>query len=85
MTNRHERRKHNKTLKIEQTKMLLTEVLAMGHICCWDGCLETYKGKQPDGWRHFLLYGAPEPVLNLADVPDETWDRDAVLCPVHTR
>jgi hypothetical protein len=52
-------------------------------MCCWQGCEATYDGEQPASWRHLLIFWAAHPVRAFADIPEETWDRDGVLCPQH--
>ncbi len=70
------------------------EMLAMGSICAWDGCVNTYErtqdGQPPQGWRvlyTFRRYSCGElpngePVIRVF-APEAGWERDAVLCPYH--
>jgi hypothetical protein len=37
----------------------------------------------PAGWRNLLVFWNAEPVVDLRQVPSETWDRDGTLCPDH--
>jgi hypothetical protein len=82
--NRHERRRAAKV--IEQGKLSRDELESLGCMCAWNGCQATCpSGPLPDGWRWLLMYWAPRPPLRMTDIPAETWDRDAVLCPQHAK
>jgi hypothetical protein len=88
--NRHERRKAKvkKVMKVEVVTITPEEAGKMvsgRHMCIWDGCAATYNGDQPAGWRNLLVYGAPRPIIDIRKIPNDTWDRDAVLCPQHVK
>jgi hypothetical protein len=80
MANRHERRK----TAVFERKMIPPTQLT-GRICAWRDCEARFAGDMPAGWTNLILYWAPRPILNAADIPARDWLRDAVLCPEHTR
>jgi hypothetical protein len=59
--------------------------MSWGRICVWEGCSERISGDLPKGWSNLVLYGSPQPRLNLETVPPQDWLHDGVLCPKHTR
>ena len=79
---RHKRRE-TKVLQGERRFVTREEYAEMGLLCAWEGCGANYKGEQPSGWRTLIVFWAPSPILNVKEIPPDTWDRDAVLCPAH--
>jgi hypothetical protein len=61
------------------------ELLKMGRICAWKACNATYDGVQPLDWRCLMVFWADSSVRAFKEIPNERWDRDAVLCPRHVR
>lgn len=81
--NRHERRRARAISAVTERTITREEADAMPHVCCWGECEMTFKNPMPKGWRNLLLFWNANPVLDLRQVPDETWDRDGTLCPKH--
>ena len=82
MPNRHERRRVAVTGAV--TTMKVSEIAAMGSICCWNGCDKTYDGKDgmPKGWQCILMFRV-KPSSDLGTIKPGDWSRDGVLCPEH--
>jgi hypothetical protein len=75
MAHRHERYRH-------VVQMPFEKLVAPPHGCAWNGCTASFAGQIPDGWRWLLLHGG-DPVLRFDDIPLQSMDQDAVLCPMH--
>ncbi|SIO50168.1 hypothetical protein SAMN05443247_06651 [Bradyrhizobium erythrophlei] len=76
MPNRHERRRVN----VARVEMIEANRIK-GCICCWNGCDKAYDDEMPKGWQCILMFGDPEPVLDILEIKD--WKRDGALCPEH--
>lgn len=87
---RHERRAVRALVRLGRTTVQgtvsLDDVERAGYICAWRDCQATCEGGNlPKAWRCLLLFWAPRPVMDMTKIPQETWDRDGVLCPEHAR
>jgi len=78
--NRHERRKAN----VSELKMVKVADLT-GSMCAWDGCVAAFKGDMPKGWTWMLQYWSKHPQGQFFDIPPKDVERDACLCPDHSR
>jgi hypothetical protein len=62
----------------------VAQVEAMPLMCAWDGCTESYQGDQPPDWNCLLVFWSPGPISNIAEINQNFWPRDGVLCPKHS-
>lgn len=69
----------------ESDEMTKQEIRSMGGMCAWEDCDETYDGNMPNGWRRLLVFWSQGIILDVREIPQDTWDRDGVLCPEHAR
>jgi hypothetical protein len=65
--------------------MPLRQLLDSPRLCAWKSCGSSYTGVQPLDWRCLLVFWADDSVNAFHEIPQERWDRDAVLCPKHAR
>lgn len=84
MSNRHERRRAAKVMRVEQRTMSVEEFASLPSGCAWAGCTATTAEPHKHSWSNMLIYRG-RPALDFLEIDPRQMARDCVLCPEHAR